>query len=133
MSKNYTVRALLNIQPEEPETTQVLVKRLGLKITLQELPYDKLESLRGSQDATIHYLLASAVEPNFKDATWYQEHMGCPTPADAIKRLLRPGEVSALVRRMDQLNGYAPGAVLDLDADLSGAAIGGALEDLEKN
>ena len=32
-----TVQALLNIPIREPETTQVEVKRLALKITLQEL------------------------------------------------------------------------------------------------
>ncbi len=131
--KKETIRTLLDIQPGEPETTRVRVARLGLEIQLKELPYDKLTSLRGVEDSNLHYLLSSAVEPNFRDKAWYREHMGCPTPVDALKKLLRPGEVTALVRRLDRLNGYAPGAVLDVEEDLSGKAIEDALEDLEKN
>lgn len=131
--KKETIRTLLDIQPGEPETTRVRVARLGLEIQLKELPYDKLTSLRGVEDSNLNYLLSSTVEPNFRDKAWYREHMGCPTPVDALKKLLRPGEVTALVRRLDRLNGYAPGAVLDVEEDLSGKAIEDALEDLEKN
>lgn len=128
------VRDLLDIQVREPETQQVVVTRLGLAITLRELSYNKLVQLRGIEDADINYLLASAVEPNFKSKAWYQDHMGCPTPVDAVKALLRPGEIRAIVRRCDLLNGYGPGAVISMDqTDLQDAAIGAAMEDLEKN
>ena len=127
------VRSLLDIPVGEPETAVARVTRLGLDIKLKEIPYNKLTALRGTEDADLNYLLASTVEPNFRDKAWYREHMGCPTPVDALKKLLRPGEVTALVRRLDRLNGYAPGAVLDVEEDLSGKAIEDALEDLEKN
>lgn len=128
------VRALLDIQVGEPEKQQVMVPRLGLTITLRELPYNKLERLRGIEDADINYLLASADAPNFRDPVWYRDHMGCPTPVDAVKALLRPGEIRAIVRRCDLLNGYGPGAVISMDqTDLQDAAIGAAMEDLEKN
>jgi hypothetical protein len=131
-----TVQALLNIPIREPETTQVEVKRLALKITLQELSYDKLQNLRSGQDADINYLLASIAAPDVRDPRWYQEHMGCPTPVDALKRLLKPGEISKLNKHADILNGYGLGAVsaVNLDADqLQAQAVGNALEDLEKN
>lgn len=130
------VRSLLDIPVGEPETAVARVTRLGLDIKLKEIPYNKLSALRGTEDADLNYLLASTVEPNFRDANWYREHMGCPTPVDALKKLLRPGEVRALVRRCDALNGYGPGAVISLEAgedDLQGAAVGAALKDLEKN
>lgn len=130
------VRSLLDIPVGEPETAVARVTRLGLDIKLKEIPYNKLSALRGTEDADLNYLLASTVEPNFRDANWYREHMGCPTPVDALKKLLRPGEVRALVRRCDALNGYGPGAVISLEADeddLQAAAVGGALKDLEKN
>ena len=130
------VRSLLDIPVGEPETAVARVTRLGLDIKLKEIPYNKLSALRGTEDADLNYLLASTVEPNFRDAHWYREHMGCPTPVDALKKLLRPGEVRALVRRCDALNGYGPGAVIALAADeddLQGAAVGAALKDLEKN
>lgn len=130
------VRSLLDIPVGEPETAVARVTRLGLDIKLKEIPYNKLSALRGTEDADLNYLLASTVEPNFRDANWYREHMGCPTPVDALKKLLRPGEVRALVRRCDTLNGYGPGAVISLEADeddLQAAAVDAALEDLEKN
>ncbi len=128
------VRDLLDIQVREPETQQVMVTRLGLMITLRELPYNKLVQLRGIEDADINYLLASVVEPNFKQKSWYQGRMGKPTPVDAIKDFFRGGEIRALVRRCDLLNGYGPGAVVSMDQeDLQDAAIGAAMEDLEKN
>lgn len=130
------VRSLLDIPVGEPETAVARVTRLGLDIKLKEIPYNKLSALRGTEDADLNYLLASTVEPNFRDANWYREHMGCPTPVDALKKLLRPGEVRALVRLCDALNGYGPGAVISLEAgedDLQAAAVGAALKDLEKN
>ena len=130
------VRSLLDIPVGEPETAVARVTRLGLDIKLKEIPYNKLSALRGTEDADLNYLLASTVEPNFRDAHWYREHMGCPTPVDALKKLLRPGEVRTLVRRCDALNGYGPGAVISIEADeddLQAAAVGAALEDLEKN
>lgn len=130
------VQALLNIPIREPETMQVEVKRLALKITLQELSYDKLQSLRSGQDADVNYLLASIATPDARDPRWYQEHMGCPTPVDALKRLLKPGEIAKLNKHADILNGYGLGAVsaVNLEADqLQAQAVGNALEDLEKN
>ena len=128
------VRALLDIQVGEPEALQVMVPRLGLKITLRELSYNKLVQLRGIEDADVNYLLSSVEEPNFRSKAWYQDHMGCPTPVDAVKTLLKPGEIRALVRRCDLLNGYGPGAVISMDQeDLQDVAIGAAMEELEKN
>ena len=134
--KKSAVRSLLDIPVGEPEKCTVKVTRLGLEITLRELPYNKLASLRGSEDADLHYLLASAAEPNFKDPNWFGTHMGCPTPVDALKKLLRPGEVRAILHRCDALNGYGPGAVIALERAedaLQSEAVGQALEELEKN
>lgn len=131
-----TVRALLDIPVGEPEMMTVLVQRHQLKIKLRELSYNKLVSLRGTEDSDLNYLLASAVEPDFRDRAWYKEKMGCPTPVDALKKLLRGGEVRAIVHQCDRLNGYGAGAVVVLEEDeqtLQNAAVEGALEDLEKN
>lgn len=135
-NKKSAVRALLDIPVGEPEKCTVKVTRLGLEITLQELPYNKISSIRGDEDADLHYLLASAAAPDFRDREWFETHMGCPTPVDALKKLLRPGEVRAILRRCDELNGYGPGAVISLERAedaLQSEAVGQALEDLEKN
>ena len=134
--KRLTIRSLLDIPAESHEQATVQVTRLGLELVLQDIPYNKLSSLRDKEDAELHYILASTVEPNFKATEWFRGHMGCPTPVEALKKLLRPGEVRAIIHRCDKLNGYGSDAVVSLDLDdaaFQAVAIDAALEDLEKN
>lgn len=139
--KKSAVRSLLDIEVGAPEAARVKVVRLGLILTVRELPYDRLNKLRGMEDSDLQYLMESTVEPKFRDKAWYKEKMGCPTPIEAMKKLLREGEVRAILRKCDELNGYGYGAVVPLSPDdesipedeLQGRAIGAALEDLEKN
>lgn len=139
--KKSAVRSLLDIEVGAPEAARVNVARLGLILTVRELPYDRLSKLRGMEDSDLQYLMESTVEPKFRDKAWYKEKMGCPTPIEAMKKLLREGEVRAILRKCDELNGYGYGAVVPLSPDdesipedeLQGRAIGAALEDLEKN
>lgn len=139
--KKSAVRSLLDIEVGAPEAARVKVARLGLILTVRELPYDRLNKLRGMEDPDLQYLMESTVEPKFRDKAWYKEKMGCPTPIEAMKKLLREGEVRAILRKCDELNGYGYGAVVPLSPDdesipedeLQGRAIGAALEDLEKN
>lgn len=135
------VRSLLDLPVMERETTEVKVTRLNLIVKVRELPYDRLSKLRGMEDSDLQYLLESAVEPKFRDKAWYRERMDCPTPIEAMKKLFREGEVRAILRKCDELNGYGYGAVVPLSPDetevgedeLQARAIGAALEDLEKN
>lgn len=135
------VRSLLDIEVGAPETARVKVARLGLIVTVRELPYDRLSKLRGMEDADLQYLMESTVEPKFRDKAWYKDKMGCPTPIEAMKKLLREGEVRAILRKCDALNGYGYGAVVPLGPDeeavpedeLQTRAVGAAMEDLEKN
>lgn len=139
--KKSAVRSLLDIEVGAPEAARVKVARLGLILTVRELPYDRLNKLRGMEDSDLQYLMESTVEPKFRDKAWYKEKMGCPTPIEAMKKLLREGEVRAILRKCDELNGYGYGAVVPLgpedesipEDELQGQAIGAALEDLEKN
>lgn len=139
--KKSAVRSLLDIEVGAPEAARVKVARLGLILTVRELPYDRLNKLRGMEDSDLQYLMESTVEPKFRDKAWYKEKMGCPTPIEAMKKLLREGEVRAILRKCDELNGYGYGAVVPLSPDeeavpedeLQARAIGAALEDLEKN
>lgn len=130
------IRSLLDIPVGEPETETLRIPRLELEITLREIPYKKLMKCRGEQEANLHYLLESTQSPNFRDPAWYHDHMGCPTPVDALARLLRPGEIEQLCRAADRLNGYGKGSVISVEADedqLQARTMKKALEDLEKN
>ena len=129
------VASLLDLPEFAPERTMVHLPRLKLDIELQEIPYDKLIRIRREQDPQIHLLLASITNhPELKDAAWYRDKKGCPTPVDALKKVLRAGEVEKLCRVIDRLNGYAAGSVMALSADdLERLALNQAVEELEKN
>ncbi len=135
------VRSLLDLPVRERETAEVKVTRLNLIVKVRELPYDRLNKLRGMEDSDLQYLMESAVEPKFRDKAWYKGRMNCPTPIEAMKKLFREGEVRAILHKCDELNGYGYGAVVPLSPDerelsedeLQARAIGAALEELEKN
>ena len=126
---------LLDLPDPEPEQARVSLPRLGLDLEVRELPYDKLIRIRREQDAQIHLILAAAANhPELRSEAWYHDKMGCATPVDALKKLLRMGEVEKLCRVIDRLNGYGSGSVVELpEEDLDGAALAGAVEELEKN
>lgn len=132
MGKCETIRSLLDIPVGEPEQRKINITRLGLTLTVKSLSYDKMVENMGRKNANLHYILDSVVSPNLRDSEWYEDHMGCVTPVEALKKLLLAGEVNGLVKQLDQLNGYGSAAVQDV-TELQNAAIGAALEDLEKN
>ena len=127
---------LLAASQAEPEKKQVKLPRLGVTFTLQELSYNDVIECRRSEDAALLYILKSAVDPNLRDPKWYRDAMGSPTPIEAMRKLLRAGEVERLCKVVDILNGYGAGsvAVMEMsDEQLEGETIEAALDDLEKN
>lgn len=135
MSKDI-VKNLLDLPDFSPETKEVRLPRLGVVFTLRELGYDQIMKRRGEKDATIHYLLDSVDSPKLRDRAWFEEHMGCPSPVEAVKKLLRAGEIEALCKEADRLNGYGWGSVVSVKRsrqELEQQAVGAALEELEKN
>ena len=129
------VASLLDLPEFEPERARVRLPRLGIELELQELSYDKLMRARREPDPAIHIILGMVVNhPEFKQPAWYHDKKGCATPVDALKKLLRKGEVERICRAIDLLNGYAPGSVVPMDRQAAqGAAIAAAVEELEKN
>lgn len=133
--KDNVINSLLDLPEFEPETAAVKLPRLNIVLELRELPYDRLVKLCGEKDANIHLILASVTNhPELRQEVWYHDKLGCATPVDAVKKLLRKGEVEKVVRSIDLLNGYRVGSVVPVSADeLQGAAISAAVEELEKN
>ena len=129
------IASLLDLPEFEPERARVRLPRLGIELELREVAYDRLMRIRREGDPAIHLILASVTNhPELKQEAWYHDKMGCATPADALKKLLRPGEVDKIVRATDKLNGYGPGSVtLEEDTALEDAATAAAVEELEKN
>lgn len=136
MKTKTDLNALLGLELPEKETKDVLIPRLGLTLTLQEIGYDALMRCRRREDANLAYLLESVKAPDIRDEAFYRDKMGCATPADAVKKLFRGGEIEKICKAADVLNGYAAGSVVTMDAppaDLESHAVADILEDAEKN
>ncbi|MGI6029764.1 MAG: phage tail assembly chaperone [Candidatus Heteroscillospira sp.] len=115
--KNDILNQLL--RPEVPDVQKSLPRAkyrlsrlselLGTDVVfeLQALPYGKVQSMResGSEDVEIHILLAGCISPNLRAAA-LQERFGGATPAETVKAMLLPGEISDLSRAVEQLCGY---------------------------
>lgn len=105
---------LLAMELPKPETRRKRVKRLGLELTLKELSYNQIADISKGEEPDVHLLLAGVADPDFKAEAWWRDKMGCPTPAEAVKRLLRPGEIRAVVRELDGLAGFSGLALEDV-------------------
>lgn len=74
--------------------------------TLRGLPYGKAHDMeRFTQDADVNILLAGCADPDLKDER-LMERYGGVTPAEAVKRLLLPGEIADLSQAVERLSGY---------------------------
>ena len=129
------IDSLLDLPEFEPETAAVKLPRLNIVLELRELPYDKLTKLTRESEAQLQLILAAVTNHReMRDKAWYHDKMGCATPVDALKKLLRKGEVEKVCRAIDQLHGYAVGSVVPVDPEaIQNTAIDAAVEELEKN
>ena len=100
-----------NVEKELP-TARYEVERLSalsgrpVVFTLRALPYGKVHDLeRFTQDADVNILLAGCAEPDLKDPRLMEKY-NAPTPAEAVKKLLLPGEIVDLSNAVEQLTGY---------------------------
>lgn len=111
---------LPDLAKDLPERT-VTVKRLSgllgepVAFTLRGLPYGRVQELqRMEEDAEVHILLAGCEE--LRDGR-LMERYGAATPADAVKRLLLPGEIADLSRAVEKLCGYRQNTIRDIKND----------------
>lgn len=140
MSELTSFDKLMALELPAPQTKTVRVKRLGLDVTLRELPYDEVERCsRWDHDRDLHYLLSAMAEPDLTQEAFYRGKMGKDSVIDAMKALFTHGEVRALVTEADKLNGYRCASVGpvpsegDGQPDVETQAVARAAEDLRKN
>lgn len=100
-----------NVEKDLP-TAEYKVDRLSaaagcdVVFKLKALPYGKVHDLeRFTQDVDINILLAGCVEPDLKDER-LKEKFGGVTPAETVKRMLLPGEITDLSQAIEKLSGY---------------------------
>lgn len=101
-----------NVEKELP-TGHYKVDRLSqlaghdVVFTLRALPYGRVHDLeRFTQDADINILLAGCVDPDLKDPRLMEKFDNAATPAEAVKRMLLPGEIVDLSAAVERLCGY---------------------------
>lgn len=106
------LQILLDMEPAEAEEKEFEVKRLSrlagkpVVFRLRGIGYSRAAEIRemsGEQDVQI--LLAGTVSPNWKDKELLEKY-GAATPAEAVKKVLRPGEIGDLSREVERLSGY---------------------------
>lgn len=107
-----TIEQLLAAEPREPKTAlvsfpgHVLPDSSPLTVQIRELGYNKVAEIkRATTDTELHVVLAGVVAPDLKDAG-LQEHLGAPTPFDAIRKLFSAGEIAELAMEIERLSGY---------------------------
>lgn len=106
----------LLLRPEAPDVMkqlpekQVEVKRLTRLLgepavfTLKGLPYGRVEELQRLQEGAEVQILLAGCE-TLRDPALTAKY-GVPTPSEAVKRLLLPGEIADLSREVEKLCGY---------------------------
>lgn len=108
-----TLDLLLRMDVLEPQTAEYRVKRLSkvcgqdVIFTLRELTYSKVCEIKrmNLDDLGVHTVLAGVISPDFKNQELLQKY-GAATPAELVKKMLRPGEIEDISRAIERLCGY---------------------------
>lgn len=90
-----------------------------LTFRIQELSYDEVEEIRAmnkSSDIAAAIIAKGVVEPNLRDEA-LQSALGAATPYEAIRKMLKAGEVADLQIAIERLSGYRS-STLKLMADI---------------
>ena len=118
MGKESHMSELLDLllRPEAPDVVKQLpekrveVKRLTRLLgepvifRLKGLPYGRVEELRKLEEGAELQILLAGCEA-LRDPALLAKY-GAPTPAEAAKRLLLPGEIADMSREVERLCGY---------------------------
>ncbi len=116
MGKTVDVIDLL-LRPDTPDvqkqrpTSQVKLLRLSeafgepVVFSLRALSYNAVQDLQNASDFDVQLVLEGVTAPNLRDPRLL-ERFQCATPADVVKAMLLPGEISELFRAIERLSGY---------------------------
>lgn len=104
---------LLGIDAQPTPEAQVKQLRLSQQagkdviFTLKALSYDRVEEIKRMHidDMSLYILLDGCKNPNLRDKELLA-HYHAPTPAELVKKLLLPGEIEDLSRKVERLSGY---------------------------
>lgn len=117
-----TLDLLLRMEPQKPETVEVKIKRLSkaagadVVFALKGLGYSRVAELKEMAErgeVAVQAVVTSVTLPDLKNPQLLERH-GAATPAELLKKLLTPGEVEDLYRRVQQLSGYLSDTLEDV-------------------
>lgn len=125
MKQVTTIAQLLGAAQREQETKLVEFRRWTdgdgkpLTFRIRELSYDEVEEIRSmhkDSDIAPAIIAKGVVEPNLREES-LQRALGVATPYEAIRKMLKAGEVLDLQIAIERLSGYR-GNTLKLMADI---------------
>ncbi|MEG1777336.1 MAG: hypothetical protein RR209_00015 [Angelakisella sp.] len=106
------INILLRMDIQKPETREIKIKRLStlaaedVSFTIRELTYSAVADIKQIEvDTSVHIVLAGVVTPDLKSKE-LMVHYGAATPAELVKKILRPGEIEDISREIEKLCGY---------------------------
>lgn len=103
------LKAEVSLLPEQDYKLKRLSKACNTDVIfkLRALPYDVAADLIKSNkdDMEVHIMLAGVVEQNLKANELMQKY-NAVTPAEVIKKMLLPGEITDISRVIEKLSGY---------------------------
>ena len=81
---------------------------------LRGIGYSRVEEIRKlTEGQEIQILLAGTREPNWKDKELLEKY-GAISPAEAIQKVLLPGEIEDLSREVERLSGYRTRTITEI-------------------
>ena len=105
---------LLRSEIPQPQTKLMKHKRLSkacgedVVFTLKELTFSRVAEIKRiheGEEMEIQILLAGISDPNLKDKELLKKYAAA-TPAELVKKLFLPGEITDLSREIEKLSGY---------------------------
>lgn len=100
-------------------------------LELKGLPYGKALELKDMTESELQTVLAGDADGVWRSPELLASHG--PTPAEAVKALLLPGEIRAVSIAVEQLSGFRKAVVLPWGREEITDTEGAVAEELEKN
>lgn len=106
---------LLQMEIPKPETADIKIKRLSRQagadviFSIKQLTYSRVTELQKQEgqgtEFDLHLALAGITSPDLKDAALLEKY-DAPTPAELLKKMLLPGEITDVARAIERKSGY---------------------------
>ncbi len=117
-----TLDLLLKSEIPSPPEKQLKLKRLSelckgdVIFTIKALPYSRVAEIKDTHsgdDMEVYILLAGVFSPELKSKALLEKYKAA-TPAELVKSMLLPGEITDISREVEMLSGYRVSTVEEI-------------------